>query len=231
MLGDFNLTLDVDMDRLNTYCNNNLAKQKVQDRMEEFYLKDVWRIQNPDRREYSWIKEGNLRKASRIDFALVSAGLDQNIKSCTYLNRIKSDHRGLYMCIENNHFERGTGYWKLNTQMLQHKEYVDEVTQEIHLVLDSTSRKNPSERWELIKTRIKKISQSYTRKKTAEDKIVIGNLAEKLNDYESRLPLTQEEDEIMENTKLDYEEKILERAKGIIFRSKVKWHEEGEKKH
>ena len=47
--------------------------------MSEFSLNDVWRIRNEDKLEFSWIKKTvrvQERKASRIDFALVSAGLD-----------------------------------------------------------------------------------------------------------------------------------------------------------
>ena len=43
--------------------------------MEQYSLKDVWRDRYPESKEYSWIKRNvNLEKASRIDFALVSAG-------------------------------------------------------------------------------------------------------------------------------------------------------------
>ena len=80
IVGDFNFTMSVDVDRLNTYHNNNKARDKVQDMMDEFCLKDVWRIQNPDSKEYSWFKLGNIQKASRIDLALVSGGLDQKVE-------------------------------------------------------------------------------------------------------------------------------------------------------
>ena len=93
VIGDFNLTMDVDLDRKNTYHNNNNAKDELEDMMDEYCLKDVWRIQNPDKREYSWFKSGNVQKASRLDFALISAGLDQNAKAPTYLAGILSDHR------------------------------------------------------------------------------------------------------------------------------------------
>ena len=76
IIGDFNLTLDIDLDRKNTYCNNNRALNELKSIMEQFYLNDVWRIQNPDSRQYSWYKRGDLYKASRIDLALVSAGMD-----------------------------------------------------------------------------------------------------------------------------------------------------------
>ena len=71
IVGDFNLTIDVDMDRSGTYCNNNKSLNEVEELIDQYYLKDVWRIQNPYKREYSWFKSGDIKKASRIDYALV----------------------------------------------------------------------------------------------------------------------------------------------------------------
>ena len=75
--------------------------------MDHFCLKDVWRIQNETRREYSWRKkgEGHEDKASRIDMALVTAGLDQKVKHVTYLSSVKTDHRALYMVLELTDFK------------------------------------------------------------------------------------------------------------------------------
>ena len=88
---------------------------------------------------------------------------------------------------------------------------------------------DPIKRWEKLKERIKKTAQKLSRKKASEDKVVIGQLAEIANELESNLPLTEEDDRLLENTKADLEDKLIERAKGIMFRSKVKWYEEGEK--
>ena len=100
IIGDFNLTLDIEKDRKNTYYNNNNAKEKVVDMMSEFCMNDIWRIQNIDKREFSWFKSGNVNQASRIDFALVSAGLDQRAKAIEYMPSVLSDHRPMYICID-----------------------------------------------------------------------------------------------------------------------------------
>ena len=46
-----------------------------------------------------------------------------------------------------------------------------------------------------------------------------------------RLPLTEEEDKLLDDTKMELEDKLLDRVKGIMFRCKAKWYEEGEEKH
>ena len=230
IIGDFNLTLDVEMDRLNTYCNNNKALCEVENLIDEFSLKDIWRIQNPERREFSWMKKGsNPTKASRIDLALVSGGLDQKIPEICYLSSVKTDHRAIYMVIETSPFERGRGYWKFNNSLLQDKQFVEIMNLELQKSIQASSDKQPLERWELIKKRIKKTTIDYSKNKTAEDKLVIGQLSEIVNEYEARLPLNKEEDKMLEDTKGDLEEKIFERIKGVMFRSKAKWYSEGER--
>ena len=81
LIGDYNLTLNVELDRCNTYCNNNKAKEEVENMMNQYHLRDVWRIHYQDKKEFSWIKSNSKpKKASRIDFALISAGLDQKVE-------------------------------------------------------------------------------------------------------------------------------------------------------
>ena len=229
IIGDFNTVLDVEKDRLNTYNNNNKSKIEIENIMEEFCLNEIWRMQNEDKSEYSWRKKGNLNVASRIDYALVSAGLDQQVEHCTYITNIKSDHRALYMFVETNPFERGVGFWKFNTQLLKDKSFLEKMNIEIDTTLELLKDKDPIVKWEKIKERIKKVSQKYTRTKTGEDQLIISQLMEKIQDYEENLPLTQEDDQILQNTKDELDEKIEEKTKGMIFRSKVKWYEEGEK--
>ena len=229
IIGDFNLTLNVDMDRLNTYHNNNKAKEEVENLMDEFHLKDIWRIQNGNKREYSWFKKGNIQKASRIDFGLISAGLDQKVKTTTYIDSLKSDHRGLYMVIDLKLVERGRGFWKLNTKLLRNKNYIDIINAEISKTIELTQHKSGKDSWEDIKKRIKKTSIQFSKDNVSVENQVIASLSEIINDYEARLPLNCEEYELYSTTKADLEERLMDKAQGIIFRSKVKWYEEGEK--
>ena len=230
IIGDFNLALDVEMDRLNTYCNNNKARDKVLDMCEHYHMVDIWRVRNQDCREYSWIKKGSYpKKASRIDFVLVSNGLDQKVEIVQYLSSIYTDHRAIYMVVELISADRGVGYWKFNTSLLKNMEFLDTINREIDLTLQSTMELCPLTRWEHLKTRIKKATKKFANQKSAQDKLVISQLSEKVDDMEKNLPLTREDDFLLENTKIELEDKVMERIQGVMFRSKVKWYEEGEK--
>ena len=229
VIGDFNLTLDPDLDRKNTYCNNNRAKYEVEQMMDEFSLKDIWRIQNGDKREYSWIRIAETVKASRIDLALVSGGLDQKTKAVTYVHSIKTDHRAIYIVVDLSYTERGNGYWKMNTTLLRNKKFLQKMNQELNLTTQLITGKEPCNAWEIIKKRIKKCTIEFAKNSFSESKLVIAQLSEKVNEYEANFPLTKEDQERWQVTKTELEEKLLERAQGIMFRSKVKWYEEGER--
>ena len=230
LIGDYNLVLDVELDRLNTYCNNQKAKEEILDMCDQYYLTDIWRIHHEDKKEYSW-KKGSVKtlKASRIDFALVSKGIDQKVELTQYLSSIFTDHRAFYMVLDLNPFERGAGYWKFNCSLLTNLEFIQLLNQEIELTIESCQQKTARETWENIKVRIKKMARKYAAEKSAQNKLIIAQLSERLNGYEARLPLTLEEDKLMEETRVELEEKTLERIQGVMFRSKAKWYEEGEK--
>ena len=87
-------------------------------------------------------------------------------------------------------------FWKLNTSLLQKKQYVEMMNQEIETTLTLTVDKDPIQRWETLKKRIKRATCKYARECVDENKLVISQLTEVVNEYESRLPLTKEEDDL-----------------------------------
>ena len=140
-----------------------------------------------------------------------------------------TDHRALYLVIDLIPFQRGIGYWKFNTQLLKNQEFVTKINQEIDLTIGGLSGKPMIDQWEVLKRRLKETAVEFSRTKSIEDKLIIAQLSEKVNDYESQLPLNKDEDKLLDETKAELEEKAMERTRSIMFRSKVQWHEEGEK--
>ena len=98
IIGDFNCVLDVNLDRFNNYCNNNRAKDEILDIAEEFSMSDIWRVQNGERREYSWFKTGDLTKASRIILPWYLVGLIKKLKRLRILLALKLII-GHYICM------------------------------------------------------------------------------------------------------------------------------------
>ena len=56
IIGDFNLVMDVNLDRLESTTNNKKAWTILSEIIQEFYLADVWRLQNPNERRYTWFR-------------------------------------------------------------------------------------------------------------------------------------------------------------------------------
>ena len=157
VIGDFNLVLEIDKDRLNTLANNERSKKALLGIMENFMLNDVWRIRNPDERQYTWFKQGNvMNKGSRIDFALTTIGTV--VENVTFCPGFQTDHRAVFIAIRTEQNKRGPGYWKFNNMLLQKPEYIQFMSGVIKEQIRSCQHKdlNPVDTWEQIKTTITK---------------------------------------------------------------------------
>ena len=75
MGGDFNLVMDVHQDRLGSEANHIEALGNIETFMQENYVTDVWRYNNPDKKRYTWRRNRPNISASRIDIFLISNGL------------------------------------------------------------------------------------------------------------------------------------------------------------
>ena len=234
LIGDFNLTLNNQLDRLNTYSNNDRSRDTLLDLMNENFLEDIWRIRNNEKKEYSWIKKqarsSNIsqhdQKASRIDLAITSQGLE--IENVMYFPATFTDHRALFLsvkCFKGK--ERGPGYWKFNTTLLNNPDFVEFMNK----ALDQFESKEQSAvgRWAHLKKYIKSRTQKFTRKQKREETLIISQLMEQIQELQSNLPLSKENYKILDDSILDLEEIQQKHVEGIIFRSKAKWQLEGEK--
>ena len=230
ILGDYNCTLNSQIDRLNTSSNNDKNVGVINDMIRDFLLEDTWRVRNPDVRQFTWIKSKsnieNKRKASRIDYALISRGAP--IEDIIHVTAPNTDHRSVYLVLKENDTKRGKGYWKFNCKLLTNNNYIDFMNQELEKILISNGNLNPIEKWEYLKQRITKISQNYSRRLGSEKRLIQSQLMEKLDKLESKLPLSKEMDKILDKTRQDLEEITDDITRGIIFRSKCKWYLEGE---
>ena len=230
VIGDFNVTFDTELDRLNTPNNNDRNKEYLRNLMNEYLLEDIWRVRNPEKRHYTWLKRSNMNnpiKASRLDYALTSKGLD--IENTTHVWAPDTDHRSVFLSVRNSDKTRGSGYWKMNTQLLNSKDFVDFMNKKISLDISSTSSMNPIEKWGYLKKAMIKNIQTYSRKKGSERKLIISQLAERVEELESNIPLPKHLEDILFHSKCELDALLKEDIQRVIFRSKAKWYQEGEK--
>ena len=136
---------------------------------------------------------------------------------------------------------RGRGFWKLNSSLLTDEQYLESiktVIQQTKTEYMSNNSVNPALLWEMIKMNVREKSISYAIAKTSKSKSWEDALYKGIADLEREIDEadgTKGESQIPQlNTKLDNLncelEKIIEyRTKGAIMRSRIRWHNEGEK--
>ena len=240
IMGDFNLVMDPSLDRYAPpdstlpVLNNTHALTELLSLMELYMLNEPWRIRHPTKQRYSWFKNFTdmYASASRIDFSLCSRGLDTKIENITYIPGVLSDHCA-HFCVINFHGknERGKGYWKFNTQLLDDDKFMVNMRENLRpLCTDmNADLENPLNVWENIKEVITKTATAYARKRASERTVAISQLMEIIDDLQDSYPLNSSQQSILDNSIIDLNTLLAEETQRVIFRSKAKWYEEGEK--
>ena len=127
--GDFNLVLDKEMDSMNYVCiNNPQSRSEVLEMCTSLGMVDSFRFSHPKIKRYTWRRKNPLKQA-RLDYFLVSNVLTDIMLNSEILPGYRTDHSILQLTLQQSKFERGRGYWKLNTNLLTNKNYLDLVHQ------------------------------------------------------------------------------------------------------
>ena len=227
LIGDFNLVMNVNNDRLGSKMNNVKSLNVILDICEEFVLCEIWRTKNENERCFSWYRTKPNLQASRIDFALISQELNDLCENCGYINGLQTDHLAFFVYLNITENERGRGYWKLNTTYLINNEYINVMNHTFEEIERTCQHKNIKDKWEYAKFRLKEESMEFSRNKASEIELIIAQLSENICDMEAKLENANLN--LLEKTKTDLEEFMEHKVKACIFRSKVRYYEHGEK--
>ena len=229
LVGDFNLVLNTRIDRLNSKYNNYRAAVALKSLMKDYHMCDIWRERNPTAKIYSWNRKTvKGPEAGRLDYILATRGIDALCENIMYVPTMLSDHCPIFAVFTENDDERGPGYWKFNSTHLKKNSFTESLTAHIQKDLEATKNMKAMTRWETMKKRLQKFLKQESRKTTQGEKEVIGHLAEVVATYELNFPLNEQEYSLYEATKIDLNEALRQKSKGLIFRSKAKWYGEGE---
>ena len=236
IIGDFNAVVNNDKDRNNSLNRNKNASERIRSLMETCVISDVWRLHNPDTKRFSWYRKINDAKhtkaiqASRIDYALVSSGMCDEVHNTFYMNGLHSDHSAFFVGFKFGQYSRGSSFWKMNTSLLSDANFV----QELNVAIEDSRAANKClssiDKWEMLKRDVKNAASKYSRRAAAEDGVAISQLVEHISEMEDRVTdLSEDEIQILEKSKIDLEELQFKKVKGVMFRSKAKWCMEAEK--
>jgi len=202
---------------------------------------------------FTWGRNNPTYIRSRLDHIIISRSLKQNIVQ-TYTTRLpnESDHMLLYCEINLNDMKQGPGIKRGNAELLDNQECLERVKKEIKLrTEDMMETWNPHQKLDYVKMVTRNIMIEEGKVKARKDKSTLHYVTEEinaLNDKLDKLLIEASDNKNMDKNlfqgKLDAIDKIKEaieitnqeldsikqkHANRLIFRSRVKWAEEGEK--
>ena len=232
-MGDFNVALDVTLDRSENKEYNVNAKEKVIEIMQKWELVDVWRIKNPKIKLYSWKKSRNSNIGSRIDNCLISDTLAGRVKEVFYISNAISDHMGMKCVVQHKTETRGPGLWKLNVKLFENYQYYHDMEKLIkNIDFLEGSEDDILEKWEWLKYQVKLKSRDFAKELAKNKRANLEQMQHRLADVDLALltspanrTLMYLRNEITNDIQAIYDEK----ARQSLFRSRLKWSEEGEK--
>lgn len=137
--GDFNLGLDRNLDRKTSsrnVSNNDRCKRAVEHTMNEYNLVDIWREQNPFKREYTYIRQ-NGRTMSRIDFFLASETLlyGEGETKTRIVDGFLADHRMIVLEMQLTGIDIGKSYWKCKSDLLKDEQFQEMVKSRVPIII------------------------------------------------------------------------------------------------
>ena len=232
IVGDFNLkSTRLDMARGKEF-KNDASRKVFLKTMQEKQLIDVWRNENPNRREYSrrQMVMGEL-KQSRIDLCIAHQTMVKFIKNMVYKFTSFSDHAILSIEVGTGIERRGGGVWCLNSTLLEEEGYRNKIVACIENGKKNMDMcRNKGLWWERLKQKIRTISIRYAKVRAFKEREKIKCLKDELAEEAERIdkdPKHSIEKYIKVKSKLDVYEQ--NKCMGAITRSREKYAMKGER--
>ena len=234
MGGDFNICLkDIDKYGGRNYIESHRNSREVLlEHMENFDMVDIWRVLNPEKKQYTW-RQRNISVQCRLDYFIISTSLINIISSTEITHGFRSDHSFVSLELGKENITRGPGFFKLNTSLLLQKEYINKIRALISQKKNEYTEQNLASdlKWEMIKADIRGESIKYSKLKARERNNRQTTIEKELNDLEQK-----ERDENTEDTnnrinllQNELKEIYETKTKGSIIRAKCRWLKDGEK--
>jgi len=89
--GDFNSHLDPNLGNLGGRIESKPSVEKINEIMTANDLIDIWRIRNPEKKQFTWMQKKPLVRR-RLDYWLVSTEIQDDLTETNIIPAIKSDH-------------------------------------------------------------------------------------------------------------------------------------------
>ncbi len=223
--GDFNCALEtIDRKMKHQKDKSHLALKQF---LASFNLVDSWRLKNKSTTDFTYIDPSNRGYDSRIDYIFIPHILKDKITQCYIKPAPVPDHKAVNVILNMCEKNRGSGYWKLNTNVLTDDLYVKGIEEIIDRTISDYIDAGNKIVWELCKLRIKEFSVAYCKEKQKSKKCEKKMLEQKIN------MLDGFDDELSRKERSECWEKLnilyCDDAKGAQIRARAQYIEEGER--
>uniref|UniRef100_A0A8C5HQA3 Reverse transcriptase domain-containing protein n=1 Tax=Gouania willdenowi TaxID=441366 RepID=A0A8C5HQA3_GOUWI len=205
--GDFNLALNTSLDR-SSKCSNTKPSRSAKvlmDYMEDLGIGDVWRLNNPTKKEYTFFSPVH-KSFSRIDFFLSNNSIVHKMSSKIH-PIIISDHAPISLTLQCDSNQKVSSLWRFNTSLLNDSKFEKIIRKEWEdfLLTNDSPEISPSLLWETGKAVIRGKIISYSSFKKKQEQMAEKTLEEKIKKLTEEYAANPSELlwEKLQNTKLN----------------------------
>ena len=131
--GDWNCTRKYTLDNINYMNQNNKRMTLAIDNLcNNFSLIDPWRVNNPSKKQFTWL-QGVSNKQARLDYFLCNDELLSITNNYNINRKYRSDHAPISCSLAVGNEVRGPGTWKINKSLLVEKDFITMIKKEINI--------------------------------------------------------------------------------------------------
>ena len=135
-----------------------------------------------------YIDPSNRGYSSRIDYILGTKAILKQCKTSSTITAPTPDHKAIFIQISINYKKRGKGYWKLNSSIIEDREYQAEIQILIQETIDVYEPCVSKQKlWDFPKLRIKEFSIKYSVAKHVINIDAIKLLEDKIDNIDNKL--------------------------------------------
>ena len=167
-------------------------------------------------------------------FFLISNNLTANARRAKIRPSIAPDHKTIFLSLEiADDLKRGPGSWKFNNKLLEDERYVQLLNESYPEILDKYKDLESKQLlWEMIKMEVRTKTISFSKRRRLEFKKKEIDLQNEIDELDRKICADNCLDTALLNTYEEAKKQLKEiydlKGKEAMFRSKVRWVEQGE---
>lgn len=237
IVGDLNVTLSFDKDTRGLSTDSHKRKREIINNFIDVQnVSDIWRERNPEKYQFSWKRNENKKQTSRLDYFLVSAGLNARVNKTEINPGFNSDHLRIDLDINLAKHKRGKGFWKFNSSLLMDKDFV----RQMNILLDQYAWSvkpniSPAKEWEILKLEITTMALEFGMNRAKAKGNLIKLLESKISKLDEKLKNETDENKQalikrdIKRTETFLDDEYDDKARQSKYRCKSRWYNEAEK--